>query len=242
MTAALSLRDVSVNYGAVPAVVGLELDIEPGEIVALIGANGAGKSTTLRAVSRMVPLASGSITVFGQDVTRRRQHELVSMGLAHVPEGRRILGPMTVIENLRLGAFARGWATKSADMHAALERVYALFPVLAERSTQRAGSLSGGEQQMLAIGRALMVEPRILLLDEPSLGLAPVMVDRIYAAIGEVARSALTVLIVEQNAAAVLDIADRACVLDSGRIAVSGAAAELRSSDVIRDLVVGGAL
>lgn len=243
MNSKLELRNISVRYKATPALRDVSVQIGRPEIVALIGPNGAGKSTLLRAASRMTALASGSVWLDGQDVTRRHAEELVALGVAHSPEGRRIFAPLTVLENLQLGAFAKGWKPADAEMKKELGNVYELFPVLADRAAQRAGSLSGGEQQMLAIGRALMSRPTVLLLDEPSLGLAPMMVDRIYAAIETLESSfGLAILLVEQDAAAALDVASRGYVLQGGCVVLDGSSAELKGNTSMRELLLGATL
>lgn len=229
----LELRRLTVHYGAIPAVRGLELNLQQGELVALLGANGAGKTTTLRAISRLVDASAGSLHWCGRDLARLRTEATVRLGIVHCPEGRRVLARQSVAANLELGAWLR---RDRAAIAADLERCYALFPRLAERRRQLAGSLSGGEQQMLAIARALMGRPRLLLLDEPSLGLAPKLVAELMAALASLHRQGLTMLLVEQNASAALEIADRGVVLEGGAIRLQGPArtlladAELRAS------------
>lgn len=220
----LQLRDVSVHYGAIPALRGLDLCVRQGELLALLGANGAGKSTTLRAISRLVKPSAGSLHWCGTDLARRRTEATVRLGIIHCPEGRRVLGRQSVAANLELGAWLR--RDRRAIAHD-LERCYALFPRLAERRQQWAGSLSGGEQQMLAIARALMARPRLLLLDEPSLGLAPKLVRELMDTLAQLHREGLAMLLVEQNARAALEIADRGVVLEAGRISLEGSAATL---------------
>ena len=231
----LNLTDISVSYGMIAALKGVTLDVQAGEIVALIGANGAGKSTTLMSVSGVAALASGRITYEGGDITGMPPHEIVGLGISQVPEGRRIFPRMTVRENLEMGAFLRNGTRLDED----LDRVFKLFPVLAERDRQLGGTLSGGEQQMLAIGRALMSRPKLLLLDEPSLGLAPIIVSRIFRIIEEINRQGTTVLLVEQNANAALRLATRAFVLETGRIVMQGRAADLANDPGIKKAYLG---
>jgi branched-chain amino acid transport system ATP-binding protein len=231
----LAVESLRVAYGGVLALKGVDLAVEEGAVVALLGANGAGKTTTLRAISGLTPPLSGAIRFEDRSLVGRRARDVVRLGIVHVPEGRHLFPRMTVRENLELGAYLRRDRTIRAD----LERVFTHFPVLAERQAQEAGSLSGGEQQMLAIGRALMARPRLLLLDEPSLGLAPVMVEEIAAIIVEINRSGIAVLLVEQNAEMALGVARRAYVLETGRVAAAGTAAELLASDAIRRAYLG---
>ena len=231
----LNLTDISVSYGMIAALKGVTLDVQAGEIVALIGANGAGKSTTLMSVSGVAALTSGRITYEGGDITGMPPHEIVGLGISQVPEGRRIFPRMTVRENLEMGAFLRNGTRLDED----LDRVFKLFPVLAERDRQLGGTLSGGEQQMLAIGRALMSRPKLLLLDEPSLGLAPIIVSRIFRIIEEINRQGTTVLLVEQNANAALRLATRAFVLETGRIVMQGRAADLANDPGIKKAYLG---
>ena len=209
----LEVKALEVHYGGIRAVKGIDLEVEQGELVCLIGANGAGKTTTLKAICRLLP-SSGKIAYAGSDITRAKVHELPRRGLVMVPEGRGIFPQLTVEENLAMGAYVRGRADA--------ERQYATFPRLKERRTQVAGTLSGGEQQMLAIARALMTEPKLLLLDEPSMGLAPMMVARIFEVVREIAKRGVTILLVEQNARLALELAHRGYVMESGAIAVSG--------------------
>ena len=233
---ALRVKDLHVSYGGITAVKGISLEVDKGEIVTLIGANGAGKTSTLKAIVGLVPAESGEITLFGEPVRGVSTPKLVGKGVALVPEGRAIFGNLTVAENLELGAFLQ---REPEGMQARLERILQLFPRLAERMAQEAGTLSGGEQQMLAIGRALMGDPKLLLLDEPSLGLAPKLVEQIFEAIVEVARGGLTILLVEQNTRLALETASRAYVLVTGEIALSGAAAELREDPRIKGAYLG---
>lgn len=228
----LMLDDLSVRYGSVRALEDLNLEIRPGELVALLGSNGAGKSTTLRAISRLVPLASGQIRWRGGRIDALSTERTVRLGISHCPEGRRVLASQSVADNLALGAWLR--RDRQAVSHD-LERCYALFPRLAERRNQLAGALSGGEQQMLAIARSLMARPTLLMLDEPSLGLAPKLVQEVMATLAALHAEGLTILLVEQNAAAALAVADRAYVLEAGRLTLQGAARELlRNRDLQR--------
>jgi branched-chain amino acid transport system ATP-binding protein len=233
-SAHLEVSDVVAGYGQIMAIKGISLRVETGEIVALIGANGAGKSTTLRTISGLIRPRSGSITFRGQRIDRMAPHEIVRLGISQAPEGRAIFGRMTVLENLRLGAYQR-----NGDIDADLDRVLTLFPRLRERIKQDGGTLSGGEQQMLAIARALMARPRILLLDEPSMGLAPVLVETIFRTVMEINREGTTILLVEQNAAMALQVATRGYVLESGAVALEASAKELRESDVVRRTYLG---
>lgn len=226
----LELREVTVSYGMIDALKGISLKVERGEIVALIGANGAGKSTTLMAVSGVAALRSGSVTYEGAELSGRPAHAIVQMGITQVPEGRRIFARMTVRENLEMGAFIRDKQEFAGD----LARVFETFPALADRNKQLGGTLSGGEQQMLAIGRALMSRPRLLLLDEPSLGLAPIIVSRIFKIIKEINEQGTTILLVEQNAKAALRLAHRAYVLETGKIVMQGRASELEKDPGIK--------
>lgn len=234
--ALLEITDLAVHYGLIQAVRGISLTVEAGEIVALLGANGAGKSTTLKAIVGLVPPAGGTIRFDGQRLDDARTEEIVSRGVTLVPEGRRVFPSLTAQENLRLGA-ASGRAGKSWTEDR--DEMFALFPILAERQNQLAGTLSGGQQQQLAIARALMSHPALLLMDEPSLGLAPQIVDTIFELIERLRQRGQTILLVEQNAAAALDIADRAYVLANGTMAMQGAAAELRASGHIAKAYLG---
>ena len=231
----LKVEDMHVYYGAIHAVKGVSFEVGDGEIVALIGANGAGKSTILKTVSGLMHPRSGSITFMDKNIAHTDAHKLLRHGLAHVPEGRRIFLQMTVQENLDMGAFTRK-DTYKADM----ERMFELFPRLKERRKQIAGTLSGGEQQMLAMSRALMSNPKLLMLDEPSMGLAPILVDQIFDIIKELHAAGTTILLVEQNASKALEIADRAYVLETGKITLSGTGAELAQSDEVRKAYLGG--
>ena len=231
----LKVDNIHVYYGAIHAVKGVSLEVNDGEIVALIGANGAGKSTVLKTISGLMHPRSGSIQFDGQDISHTDAYKLVRHGLAHVPEGRRIFLQMTVQENLEMGAFTKKEVSKED-----LERMFTLFPRLKERRKQIAGTLSGGEQQMLAMSRALMSHPKLLMLDEPSMGLAPILVDQIFDIIKELHAAGTTILLVEQNATKALQIADRAYVLETGNITLSGTGAELANSDEVRKAYLGG--
>lgn len=237
----LKVENINVYYDKIHAIKDVSFQVQEGEIVALIGANGAGKTTTLHTVTGLIRPKGGAITYFPEgegnlyDLTRMPPHKMVEMGLAHVPEGRRIFLQMTVLENLEMGAFCKGKATKED-----LDRVFARFPRLQERKKQVAGTLSGGEQQMLAMGRALMSHPKLLMLDEPSMGLSPILVEQIFDIIVELHRSGTTILLVEQNAEMALQIADRAYVLESGRVVMEGPGSELAASEEIRKAYLGG--
>ena len=233
----LEVKDLHVYYGAIHALKGLSLTVRQGEIVTLIGANGAGKSTTLRTVSGLIAPRGGDIAFEGTSIAGHKAHEIVRRGISQVPEGRRIFADMTVMENLELGAFTR---SDSGGIAADIDMVFGRFPRLAERRTQLAGTLSGGEQQMLAMGRALMSRPRLLLLDEPSMGLAPLLIKEIFSIIVDINAAGTTVLLVEQNANMALSIAHRAYVLETGRITLSGDAKELAASEDVRKAYLGG--
>ena len=235
MSQILKIDDINVFYGSIHAIKGVSLEVNEGEIVTLIGANGAGKTTTLHTVSGLLRPRTGSIQFCGEDITKIPAHKLVERGLAHCPEGRRVFLQMTVQENLDMGASIR-----RDDFSASLEEVYELFPRLKERRKQVAGTLSGGEQQMLAMGRALMSKPKLLMLDEPSMGLAPILVEQIFDIIKNLHAVGTTILLVEQNAQAALSIADRAYVLETGKITLSGTGAELSKSDEVRKAYLGG--
>ena len=232
----LELRDLVVRYGSITALQGINISVHSGELVALLGSNGAGKSTTLRAASRLLPLAQGSIRWHGGDLGRLSTERTVKLGLSHCPEGRRVLGRQSVKDNLELGAWLR---KDRPGIKADIDRCYGLFPRLAERRNQLAGSLSGGEQQMLAIARSLMARPTLLMLDEPSLGLAPKLVAEVMTTLGQLNRDGLTILLVEQNANAALAIAHRAYVLEAGRISLEGSAQDLRTNDKLRASYLG---
>ena len=231
----LQVDKINVYYGKIHALKDVSLEVEAGEIVALIGANGAGKSTTLKTVSGMLHPQSGSIRFMDTDITHTESFRLVSRGMAHVPEGRRCFLQMTVQENLDMGGYCRG-----GDLSADMERVYERFPRLKERRRQVAGTLSGGEQQMLAMGRALMSHPKLLMLDEPSMGLAPLLVEQIFEIIRQLHADGTTILLVEQNAQAALAVADRGYVLETGRIVTEGSGAALLESDAIKRAYLGG--
>jgi branched-chain amino acid transport system ATP-binding protein len=232
-----SLKGLTVSYGAGPVLKGISLEVEPGSVVTLIGANGAGKSTTLRAISGLIPLAGGEITFEGKPLQGLSPQEVVRSGIAHVPEGRRVFPYMTVQENLKMGAFRR---KNKKEIREDLEKIFLHFPVLRERKNQRAGSLSGGEQQMLAIGRALMSQPRLLLLDEPSMGLAPLMVKELSRIIVEINARKVGIIIVEQNARMALRLARQAYVLETGCIVLEGPAADLLHDEHVRKAYLGG--
>ncbi len=234
---ALRVADLHAGYGPIRALHGISLDVPEGSVVALLGANGAGKSTTLRVISGILHPTSGAVEFRGASVAGKSPSSHARRGIVHVPEGRQIFGDVTVEENLRIGAFARPWRS---DKKRAMDRVYQYFPILGTRTKQRAATLSGGEQQMLAIGRALMAEPQLLLLDEPSLGLAPMVVQDIYKIIHSLNRErGMTTLLVEQNASVALDVADYAYVLETGRIAVAGTPDELRGHEDVRRSYLG---
>lgn len=232
----LKVEDINVYYGSIHAVRGVTFEVNEGEIVTLIGANGAGKSTTLNTVSGLLQSKSGNIEFLGQNLHGIPAHKIVSLGLTQVPEGRRIFAEMTVEENLTLGAYTR----PSSEVADSIEDVFERFPRLKERRRQLAGTLSGGEQQMLAMGRALMSKPKLLMLDEPSMGLAPILVSQIFDIIRELNKAGTTILLVEQNARMALSIAHRAYVLETGSVALSGTGAELMASDKVREAYLGG--
>lgn len=231
----LKVNDINVYYGNIHALKGISLEVHEDEIVALIGANGAGKSTTLKTISGLMHSKTGSITLMNEDISHTDAYKLVSKGLAHVPEGRRVFLHMTVLENLEMGAYTKPGYTKDG-----IADVFERFPRLKHRKNQIAGTLSGGEQQMLAMGRALMSKPKLLMLDEPSMGLAPILVQQIFDIIKELHEAGTTILLVEQNAEMALQIADRAYVLESGRITLSGTGKELAQSDSIKKAYLGG--
>ena len=232
----LKVSDINVYYGAIHAIKGVSFEVNPGEVVTLIGANGAGKSTTLQTVSGLLHSRTGSIEFLGENLMGVPAHKVVAKGLAQVPEGRRVFLQMTVEENLEMGAYTRS----GGDIDADLEKVYAYFPRLMERRWQIAGTLSGGEQQMLAMGRALMSRPKLLMLDEPSMGLAPILVEQIFKIIQTLHEAGTTILLVEQNAQAALSIADRGYVLETGKIVTSGTGTELLASPEIKKAYLGG--
>ena len=236
MEAILKVEDINVYYGSIHAIKGVSFEVNEGEIVTLIGANGAGKSTTLNTISGLLHNKTGSVTFMGENLGKIPCHKIVSKGLALVPEGRRVFLQMTVQENLEMGAFTQGGKTLDDD----LERVYQQFPRLKERMKQVAGTLSGGEQQMLAMGRALMSHPKLLMLDEPSMGLAPILVEQIFDIIRELHKAGTTILLVEQNAQAALSVADRGYVLETGKVVTTGTGHELLESPAIKKAYLGG--
>lgn len=234
--AMLEVRDLNVYFGVIQAIKNISFDVDAGEVVALIGANGAGKTTTLHTVTGLLPAASGTITLDGKDLGKVPAHKIVSMGMAHVPEGRRVFAALSVYDNLKLGAFTR---KDKNEIEASLEMVFESFPRLKERRNQVAGTLSGGEQQMLAMGRALMSKPRIILMDEPSMGLSPLYVTEIFEIIKKIKSEGTTVLLVEQNANMALAVADRAYVLETGRIIMDGKASDLMNDERVRKAYLG---
>jgi branched-chain amino acid transport system ATP-binding protein len=232
----LELDRVETFYGTIQALRGISLEVNAGEIVTLLGANGAGKTTTLRSINGLNRPRRGTIRFQGEDVTSLPAHEIVKKGISQSPEGRKLFPRMTVVENLEMGAFQRSdWTEIKADM----ERVFTLFPRLAERKSQKAGTMSGGEQQMCAIGRALMARPKLLMLDEPSMGLAPIFVERIFETVVEINKQGTPILLVEQNALMALDVADRGYVLETGRIVLDGAAKDLQQNELVRKTYLG---
>ena len=234
--AMLEINDIQVAYGVILAIKGVSFHVDKGEVIALIGANGAGKTTILHTVSGLITPKSGSVIFEGKDITKIPGHKIVSMGMAHVSEGRRVFAQLTVLQNLKMGAYTR---KDKEEIAQTLEMVFERFPRLKERQNQLAGTLSGGEQQMLAMGRALMSKPGIILMDEPSMGLSPIFVNEIFDIIQEVSKSGTTVLLVEQNAKKALSIADRAYVLETGRIVLEGKASELLENDAIKKAYLG---
>ena len=231
----LEVEDIHTYYGAIQALRGVSLTVEDGEVVTIIGSNGAGKSTTLRSISGLTPAASGKVTFDGRDITRLPAHEIVDCGIALSPEGRHCFGRMSVRENLDMGAYCR----RDTDIGHDLEHVFELFPRLKERERQKAGTMSGGEQQMLAIGRALMARPKLLMLDEPSMGIAPILVQRIYETIAEINRQGVAILLVEQNANYALDVSKRGYVLETGEVALTNESAELRNDPAVQRAYLG---
>ena len=229
--AMLEVRNLGVFYGVIQAIKGISFDVNQGEIIALIGANGAGKTTILHTITGLIPSKAGTISYEGKDITKMPGYKLVSMGIAHVPEGRRVFAQLTVLQNLKLGAFTRN---DKAEIESTLEMVYQRFPRLKERRNQVAGTLSGGEQQMLAMGRALMSHPRLIVMDEPSMGLSPIYVNEIFDIIQKINKDGVTVLLVEQNAKKALAIADQAYVLETGKIVLRGNAKELMNNDQVK--------
>lgn len=234
--ALLSVRDINVYYGAIHAIKGVSFEVNEGEVVTLIGANGAGKSTTLKTISGLLHPKSGGVEFQGKSLLGIRPHKIVEMGLAHVPEGRRVFLQMSVEENLEMGAYTR----PGSEVDPGLEKVYTQFPRLKERRKQTAGTLSGGEQQMLAMGRALMSSPKLLMLDEPSMGLAPILVDQIFDIIQSLHKAGTTILLVEQNAQMALSVADRGYVLETGKIVTRGTGAELLNDESVKKAYLGG--
>ena len=234
--AMLEVRDLEVNYGSINAIKKISFDVNEGEVIALIGANGAGKTTTLHTITGLLKAKSGSVMFEGKELLKTPPHKIVEMGMAHVPEGRRIFQQLTVYKNLTLGAFTR---KDKASIDETLQMVYGKFPRLEERKKQVAGTLSGGEQQMLAMGRALMSKPKIVIMDEPSMGLSPLFVSEVFKIIEEIRASGTTVLLVEQNAKKALEIADRAYVLETGRIVLSGDAKDLMNDDSVKKAYLG---
>lgn len=234
--AMLEIKDLEVCYGVIRAIKGVSFEVNQGEVIALIGANGAGKTTILHTITGLIPAKSGSILFEGKELTKTPAHKIVSMGMAHVPEGRRVFAQLSVLENLKLGAYTR---KDKAEITKSLEMVYERFPRLEERKNQVAGTLSGGEQQMLAMGRALMSNPRIILMDEPSMGLSPLLVSEIFDIIKVISEGGTTVLLVEQNAKKALSIADRAYVLETGNITLSGKASDLIHDDSVKKAYLG---
>ncbi|MBR1770423.1 MAG: ABC transporter ATP-binding protein [Lachnospiraceae bacterium] len=234
--AMLAVNDIYVSYGMIQAIKGVSFHVEKGEVIALIGANGAGKTTILHTISGLLTPKSGSVMFDGKDITRIPGHKIVSMGMAHVPEGRRVFAQLSVLQNLKMGAYTR---RDKEEVQQTLETVFERFPRLKERQNQLAGTLSGGEQQMLAMGRALMSHPSIILMDEPSMGLSPIFVNEIFDIIQMVSKSGTTVLLVEQNAKKALSIADRAYVLETGKIVLEGKASEVLENDAIKKAYLG---
>ena len=234
--AMLEIKDLNVYYGVIHAIKNVSFEVNQGEIIALIGANGAGKTTILHTITGLIAPKSGHVRFEGKDITKTPAHKIVELGMAHVPEGRRVFAEMSVYQNLMMGAYTR---KDKSEIEASLETVYKRFPRLEERRNQMAGTLSGGEQQMLAMGRALMSHPKIILMDEPSMGLSPIFVNEIFDIIQEVSKSGTTVLLVEQNAKKALSIADRAYVLETGKIVLEGKASELLDNDSIKKAYLG---
>lgn len=234
--ALLEIKDLEVYYGVIKALKGISFDVNEGEVVALIGANGAGKTTTLHTITGLLEAKGGCVMYEGTDITKVPPHKIVSMGMAHVPEGRRVFANLSVIQNLKMGAYTR---KDKAEIAASLDMVFERFPRLLERKNQMAGTLSGGEQQMLAIGRALMSKPKIILMDEPSMGLSPIYVNEVFEIIKKVSSDGTTVLLVEQNAKKALSIADRAYVIETGNIVMSGNAKDLLNNDDIKKAYLG---
>ena len=235
--AMLEVKDIQVYYGMIQAIKGISFEVNEGEVIALIGANGAGKTTTLRTITGLIAPKHGEILFEGQDITKVPAHKIVSMGMAHVPEGRRVFAQLSVLDNLKLGAFTR---KDKEEIEETLLRVYKRFPRLEERKNQMAGTLSGGEQQMLAMGRALMSNASMLMMDEPSMGLSPLLVQEIFDIIRNIHKEGMTILLVEQNAQMALSVADRAYVLETGRVVMDGTGAELLTNERVRSAYLGG--
>lgn len=234
--AMLEVKDLEVHYGVIKAIKGISFDVNQGEVIALIGANGAGKTTILHTITGLIPSSKGKITFEGNDITKLPGHKIVYLGMAHVPEGRRVFSQLTVLQNLKMGAYTR---KDKKEIEETLQMVYEKFPRLEERKNQTAGTLSGGEQQMLAMGRALMSHPKIILMDEPSMGLSPIFVEEIFNIIKEISKSGTTVLLVEQNAKKALSIANRAYVLETGKIVLDGDAKELMNDESVKKAYLG---
>lgn len=234
--AMLTVENLEVSYGMIRALKGVSFEVNEGEVIALIGANGAGKTTTLHAITGLLPVKAGKVVFDGVDLTKTPAHKIVSMGMAHVPEGRRVFAQLSVLKNLQLGAYTR---TSKAEKEESLKMVYNRFPRLLERKNQLAGTLSGGEQQMLAMGRALMSKPKIILMDEPSMGLAPIMVSEIFNIVKSISEMGTTVLLVEQNAKKALSIANRAYVLETGNVVLSGNAGDLMNDESVKKAYLG---
>jgi branched-chain amino acid transport system ATP-binding protein len=234
--AMLSVKNLEVHYGMIKAIKDVSFEVNEGEVIALIGANGAGKTTILHTISGLLQPSKGTVTFEGQDITRTPAHKIVSLGMAHVPEGRRVFSDLSVLENLKLGAYTR---KDKNEIEETLQMVYRRFPRLEERKNQTAGTLSGGEQQMLAMGRALMSHPRIILMDEPSMGLSPIFVEEVFSIIRDISAEGTTVLLVEQNAKKALNIADRAYVLETGNITLSGEAKALLNDESVKKAYLG---
>ena len=233
----LEVKDLEVYYGMIQAIKGISFQVDEGDVIALIGANGAGKTTILHTITGLIPAKAGTITFEGTDITHMPGHKLVPMGIAHVPEGRRVFAQLSVLENLKMGAYTR---KDKQEIEDTIKMIYGRFPRLEERKNQLAGTLSGGEQQMLAMGRALMSRPKLLMLDEPSMGLAPILVEQIFKIIQTLHEAGTTILLVEQNAQAALSIADRGYVLETGKIVTSGTGTELLASPEIKKAYLGG--
>jgi len=233
----LKVSDLAANYGSIQALKGVTLEVSEGEIVAVIGANGAGKSTLLKCIASVMPKAAGKIEYNGEDITKIASDKVVKMGIAMIPEGRQIFSELSVMDNLRMGAYTRG---RKENLDPEYELVFDIFPRLKERISQKGGSLSGGEQQMLAVSRALMSKPKLLLIDELSMGLAPILVQALFEALIGINRSGVTILLVEQDAAAALEFASRAYVIETGTVALSGSASDLQNDDRVREIYLGG--